>query len=297
MPFLVVCGMSHNSSRFESYGPTKLKDPHMMASSPPTDVAAKKLCNDNSRVVNAILSGLSINVFVKVMHCKSAKELWDKLKVIYEGDSKVKQAKLQTLRAQFENLKMKEEENIAEYLQRVDEIVNSVRALGETVEDKYIVQKVLRSFPMRYDAKISTLEDRDNLDKLTMDELHGILIAYEMRTRKERPSKGEMTFKERKSKKNQEQVSNEDQSEISDEEVENFMKKLKKGTGKFKGKLPLKCFNCGKVGHFPTNVPIQNKKKVMVKKLTKSTRREKWKQEEIPQKEEDLLHQRRKQLI
>jgi hypothetical protein len=37
---------------------------------------------------------------------------------------------------------------------------------------------------MRYDAKICTLEDRDNLEKLTMDELHGILIAYEMRTRK-----------------------------------------------------------------------------------------------------------------
>jgi hypothetical protein len=45
-----------------------------------------------------------------------------------------------------------------------------------------------------------------------------------------RPSKGETTFKAIKSKSNQEQVSNEDQSEISDEEVENFMKKLKKGT-------------------------------------------------------------------
>jgi hypothetical protein len=52
-------------------------------------------------------------------------------KVIYEGDSKVKKAKLQTYRTQFENLKMKEEENIAEYLQRVDEVVNSIRALGE----------------------------------------------------------------------------------------------------------------------------------------------------------------------
>ena len=30
-PFLVVCGMSHNSSWFESYGLTKMKDPHMKA--------------------------------------------------------------------------------------------------------------------------------------------------------------------------------------------------------------------------------------------------------------------------
>jgi hypothetical protein len=31
MPFPVVCGMSHNSSRFESYGLTKLENPHMLA--------------------------------------------------------------------------------------------------------------------------------------------------------------------------------------------------------------------------------------------------------------------------
>jgi hypothetical protein len=34
IPFMVVCGMSHNSSRFESYGLTKLEDPHMSSRSP-----------------------------------------------------------------------------------------------------------------------------------------------------------------------------------------------------------------------------------------------------------------------
>jgi hypothetical protein len=143
-----------------------------------TNTVANKLCNDNSRAVNAILGGLSNPIFVKVMHCKSTKEIWDKLKVIYEGDNKVKETKLQTYRTQFENLKMKEEENIDEYLQRVDEIVNSIRALGEELKDKPIVQKILRSLPMRYDAKIYTLEDRPDLDKLTVDELHGILTTY-----------------------------------------------------------------------------------------------------------------------
>jgi hypothetical protein len=74
---------------------------------PPTDTAGKKICNDNSRAVNTILGGLKNPIFVKVMHCNSAKDSWDKLEVIYEGNSKVKEAKLQTYRAQFENLKMK----------------------------------------------------------------------------------------------------------------------------------------------------------------------------------------------
>lgn len=29
-----------------------------------------------------------------------------------------------------------------------------------------------------------------------------------------------------------------------------FVRKLKRGSGKYKGKLPFKCFNYGRVGHF-----------------------------------------------
>ncbi|KAH9328904.1 hypothetical protein KI387_001012, partial [Taxus chinensis] len=79
--------------------------------------------------------------FIKVMHCESTKEIWDKLKNIYEGDDKVKKTKLQTHRRQFKSLKMKDEEKIAAYLLCVDEIVNTVRGLGEKVEDAMIVQK------------------------------------------------------------------------------------------------------------------------------------------------------------
>ena len=53
---------------------------------------------DNSKAMNAILSGLIETVFIKVMHCETMKEIWDKLKDIYEGDDKVKGAKLQTYR-------------------------------------------------------------------------------------------------------------------------------------------------------------------------------------------------------
>jgi hypothetical protein len=57
---------------------------------------------------------------------------------------------------------------------------------------------------MRYDANISTLEDRPDLDNLTMDKLHGILTMYELRIGKERPAKGETTFKVSKAKKKHE---------------------------------------------------------------------------------------------
>jgi hypothetical protein len=72
-----------------------------------------KIGQNNSKATNSLLNGLSEIVFTKVAHCKSAKEIWDKLRNIYEEDTKVKETKLQTYIGQFEQLKMKEDENIA----------------------------------------------------------------------------------------------------------------------------------------------------------------------------------------
>jgi hypothetical protein len=91
-----------------------------------------KLGENNSTAKNPLLNGLSDTVITKVAHCKSSKDIWDNLRNIYEGDTKVKEAKLQTYRGQFEQLKMKEDENIAAYFLRVDEIVNEMRILQPT---------------------------------------------------------------------------------------------------------------------------------------------------------------------
>ena len=80
----------------------------------------------NEKSLNAILSGLINLVFVKAMQCKTSKHAWEKLKCVYEGAPKVKESKIQTYKGQFESLKMKEREKIAEYLLRVDEIVNAI---------------------------------------------------------------------------------------------------------------------------------------------------------------------------
>jgi hypothetical protein len=73
--------------------------------------------------------------------------------------------------------------------------VNIIRGLGEKIEGLAIVQNILRSLPTRFDSKISAIEERSNLDTVTMDELHGIITAYEMRTEQEDPSGKESAFK------------------------------------------------------------------------------------------------------
>ena len=128
---------------------------------------------------------------------------------------------------------------------------------------------------MRYDAKISTIEDRFDLDTLTVDQLHGIVTPYKMRTGNGKSTKDETTFKASKSKMRQEKKTNDELSYISDEETANFIKKLKKGIGKFKGKIHLICFNYGKIGHFANKFPYPKKEESDDKETSKIKRKEK----------------------
>jgi hypothetical protein len=116
------------------------------------------------------------------MHCDSVKDLWDKIQRIYEEDAKVKGAKIQIFIDKFEQLKVKEDEEITSYLLRVDDIFNNINGLGVEFDDSVFFQKVLRSPSMRFDPKISSLEEREYIDTLSMDKLHGIFTTYEMRT-------------------------------------------------------------------------------------------------------------------
>ena len=87
---------------------------------------------------------------------------------------------------------MKEEENIGEYLLRVDEVVNDIRGLGGILKERELVDKVLRTLTMKYDSKVSTLEEQNDLDIMPVNELHESLTAYEMRMGQNDPSRKEV---------------------------------------------------------------------------------------------------------
>ena len=79
---------------------------------------------------------------------------------------------------------------------------------------------------MAYNPKVSTLEDWEKLEDLTMDEMYGILTAYELILGIDNLPKGEETFKVIKKTKNQKQKPQTNHNEESDEEEANFIKKL-----------------------------------------------------------------------
>jgi hypothetical protein len=123
-------------------------------------------------------------------------------------------------------------ETISKYFLRIEEIVNTMKGLGETIVDSFLVQKILRSLPDRFNSKVSSIEEITDLKTLTLDKILGTRTSYEMRITKGKSTKREASFKVEKNM----------DSDI-DEIEETFVRKLKKGSGKYKVKFPFKCFN------------------------------------------------------
>ena len=145
---------------------------------------------------------------------------------------------------------MNDDEDIDNFFLKVAEIVNNMKALGETMPESIIVQKILISLPSKFNPKVSAIEERADWETLTMNQLLGNLIAYEMRLPQKKPSTREAAFKIEKKKEEKEDICSR-----SVEEEAKFFKKLDRGSGKYKGKIPFKCFNYGIIGHYAAKFP------------------------------------------
>ena len=123
------------------------------------DERMMKKYEDNAKAANALLSALSPQEYTRVKYLKSAKDIWDKLKSFHEGDLKVKEAKLQVHRSEYEALRMSNTENFQCYMDRVFKVMNVIRSLGEDLSEVVVVKKILRSLPPMYNPKVSVLKD------------------------------------------------------------------------------------------------------------------------------------------
>ena len=77
--------------------------------------------------------------------------------------AKVKTTKLQMLRRDFETLCMKEFENIDSFFTHVIGLLTKIMSHGETLEERRIVEKLLRSLPLSFDAILVAIEETKDL--------------------------------------------------------------------------------------------------------------------------------------
>ena len=127
---------------------------------------------------------------------------------------------------------MKDDESFDEFYAKLKDIVNSVFNLRETIPEPKIMRKVLRSLPERFHAKITTIKESKDIDKIPLTEMVGNLQTYELgltRIGKSGESKS-MALKAKSS--DTDESSDDEDSKIKSYITRQFKKFMKNANGK-----------------------------------------------------------------
>ena len=75
---------------------------------------------------------------------------------------------------------MEKDKSFDEFYAKFKDIVNFAFNFKETIPEPKIIRKVLRSLPERFHAKITTIEESKDIEKIPLTELVGNLQTYEL---------------------------------------------------------------------------------------------------------------------
>lgn len=140
--------------------------------------------NDLARAL--LFQSVPESLILQIGNLETSKEIWDSVKSRHVGADRVREARLQTLRDDFNRLKMKDTESIDDFSGKLSEMSSKSASLGETIEEPKLVKKFLSSLPRKkYIHIIAALEQVLDLNTTGFEDMVGRLKAYEERIKEE----------------------------------------------------------------------------------------------------------------
>ncbi|GKA15482.1 zf-CCHC domain-containing protein [Tanacetum coccineum] len=204
--------------------------------------------------------------------------------ITYQGNSQVKDNKIDLLVQQYEQLVISEDESIDSVFARFNTIITSLKALDESYSSKNYVRKFLRALHPKWRAKVTVIKESKDLTSLSLDELIGNLKVHKMIIKKDSEivkAKGErrsLALKAKKESSDEECSTSGSEDEEYAKAVRDF-KKFFKRRGRFvrqprndkktfqrsrddkNDKGDRKCFRCGDPNHLIGECPKPPKDK------------------------------------
>lgn len=88
-----------------------------------------------------IYQGIPEEMLLSLAEKKTAMDVWEAIKMLCQGVDRVKKARVQTLKSEFEAMSMKENEQVDDFYMRMNGLVTNIRALGEEMNESYVVKR------------------------------------------------------------------------------------------------------------------------------------------------------------
>jgi hypothetical protein len=130
---------------------------------------------------NYLFQSIDRAISETILDKTTSKAIWDSMARKYQGSTKVKRAQLQALKGEFEMLRMKEKETVSDYFAKVLATVNKMKIQGERREERIVVEKILRSMGVKFNYVVCAIEESNNIETLSIDELQGSLLVHEQK--------------------------------------------------------------------------------------------------------------------
>ncbi|GJS94093.1 retrovirus-related pol polyprotein from transposon TNT 1-94 [Tanacetum coccineum] len=147
-----------------------------------SDDLKKKLAKNNKAkmvIYNALKE------YERIFMCTTAKKIWKTLLITHQGNSQVKDNKIDLLVQQYEQFVISEDESIDSAFARFNTIITSLKALDEGYSNKNYVRKFLKALHPKWRAKFREIEESKDLTSLSLDELIRNLKVHEMISKKD----------------------------------------------------------------------------------------------------------------
>ncbi|XP_074336139.1 uncharacterized protein LOC141673302 [Apium graveolens] len=133
----------------------------------------------DKRALAMIYQSIPEELPLTLVERKTAKNAWEATKTVSLGATKVKQAKAQTLKSEFESINMKDTDQLDDFCMKLNGLVARIRALGKTIGEEYVLKKMLRAVPAKFLKIASAIEQFGNIETMSVEEVIGSLKAHE----------------------------------------------------------------------------------------------------------------------
>jgi hypothetical protein len=145
--------------------------------------------HNNYKALNFITIALDRNVYDRVAHLETARDVWLKLCNTYEGSSEIKSSYKDTYDRQYQTFAQKPGESLDNCFARFESIVSSLCSYGPLAySDNECAKQLLYALDdSGWGMKITTLEESADLATLDIEKLFSKLKSHEL-SRKGRPN-------------------------------------------------------------------------------------------------------------